>query len=157
MVDEALAKIDEVLHQASINYPEFQPSKFDISSESVGNTPQLQDSFIIEALNLRALIQFNMDDTKGAQTTISMLPFRNEQQLDAVTLHNLAILNSEHELEDSLGKLDYLTSLIPGMPDETIWNLIVLYGKSNNWTRAQDVIAQHSVMLQETTSPVRNS
>ena len=56
------------------------------------------------------------------------LPPRSENELDAVTLHNQALMNMELKPTDGFGKLQFLLQQNP-FPPETFGNLLLLYCK----------------------------
>lgn len=118
-----------------------------IDITSVGNTNTLQESTLVEAFNLRAAIEFILKNCSyilpivilqkeenfhvldiAAREALTDMPPRNENELDMITLHNLAIMNME---EDPTGGFQKLTFLInsEGFPRETFVNLCLLYLK----------------------------
>jgi len=64
----------------------------------------------------------------AAKEALTDMPPRNVNELDTITLHNLAIMNME---EDATGGFEKLTFLISneGFPRETFVNLCLLYLK----------------------------
>ena len=56
------------------------------------------------------------------------MPPRSEEELDAVTLHNQALMNMEAEPSRGFQKLQFLLQQNP-FPPETFGNLLVLYVK----------------------------
>ena len=64
----------------------------------------------------------------AAREALTDMPPRNVNELDMITLHNLAIMNME---EDATGGFEKLTFLISneGFPRETFVNLCLLYLK----------------------------
>lgn len=64
----------------------------------------------------------------AAREALTDMPPRNVNELDPITLHNLAIMNME---EDPSGGFEKLTFLIGGeaFPQETFVNLCLLYLK----------------------------
>jgi len=70
---------------------------------------------------------FDFLDT-AAREALTDMPPRNVNELDTITLHNLAIMNME---EDATGGFEKLTFLISneGFPRETFVNLCLLYLK----------------------------
>lgn len=64
----------------------------------------------------------------AAKEALTDMPPRNEDELDMITLHNLAIMNME---DDATGGFQKLTFLIgrEGFPRETFVNLCLLYLK----------------------------
>ena len=60
------------------------------------------------------------------------MPPRSEEELDAVTLHNQALMNMEAEPSRGFQKLQFLLQQNP-FPPETFGNLLVLYVKYEVW------------------------
>lgn len=65
---------------------------------------------------------------QAAREALTDMPPRNENELDTITLHNLAIMNME---EDASGGFEKLTFLISNeiFPREAFVNLCLLYLK----------------------------
>lgn len=65
-----------------------QPSEYEMSL-ALNSTPehqrQLQESYLIEALNLKAAIEFQLKNTDAAKQTLSTMPPKDESDLDPVT------------------------------------------------------------------------
>lgn len=59
---------------------------------SVGNSGVLKDTCLIEAFNLKAAIDYDIKNPAAAKEAITDMPPRTEEELDAVTLHNQAIV-----------------------------------------------------------------
>jgi tetratricopeptide repeat protein 30 len=70
----------------------------------------------------------------AAREALTDMPPRNVNELDTITLHNLAIMNME---EDATGGFEKLTFLISNetFPRETFVNLCLLYLKYEVSTR----------------------
>jgi hypothetical protein len=79
-----------------------------IDVRSVGNTLLLNETALIEALNLKFAIEYRAKNMEKAATCLSDMPPRSEEELDPVTLHNQALMNVETNLADSFAKLQYL-------------------------------------------------
>ena len=56
------------------------------------------------------------------------MPPRSEEELDPVTLMNMALMNIDDNPSDSFKKLNYLLQN-PPFPNETFSNLLLLYCK----------------------------
>lgn len=56
------------------------------------------------------------------------MPPRNEEELDAVSLHNQALMNMDTKPADGFAKLQFLLQQ-PSFPPETFANLLLLYVK----------------------------
>lgn len=79
-----------------------------IDVRSVGNTLILNETALIEALNLKFAIEYRAGNMKKAAVCLSDMPPRSEEELDPVTLHNQALMNVDANLADSFAKLQYL-------------------------------------------------
>lgn len=117
-----------------------------IDITSVGNTNTLQDSTLVEAFNLRAAIEFLLKNCSyrlktlktshfsfeyldtAAREALTDMPPRNENELDMITLHNMAIMNMEEDATGGFQKLSFLIGS-EGFPRETFVNLCLLYLK----------------------------
>jgi tetratricopeptide repeat protein 30 len=95
----ALRTIAEIIDKGIRNHPELSVgSNTDgIEVRSVGNSAVLKETCLIEALNLKAAIEFEMKVTEPAKVTsepsaskeaLTDMPPRLESELDPVTLHN---------------------------------------------------------------------
>ena len=71
----------------------------------------------------------------AAREALTDMPPRNENELDTITLHNLAIMNME---DDPTGGFEKLTFLISNeiFPREAFVNLCLLYLKYDVTTRS---------------------
>lgn len=65
---------------------------------------------------------------EAACEALTDMPPRGEEELDAVTLHNQALMNMETEPTQGFEKLQFLLQQNP-FPPETFGNLLVLYVK----------------------------
>jgi tetratricopeptide repeat protein 30 len=95
---------------------------------SVGNSLLLNETALIEALNLKFAIEYRAKNTEKAAVCLTDMPPRSEEELDPVTLHNQALMNVNSNLADSFAKLQYLLTQNP-FPPETFANLLLLYCK----------------------------
>lgn len=71
------------------------------------------------------------------------MPPRSEEELDAVTLHNQALMNMEINAAEGFEKLQFLLQQNI-YPPETLWTLLLLYCKYEYYNLAADVIAENS-------------
>ncbi len=128
--EEAVRLCDAVIERAKEENPNLHSNnslhlEADILMEGK-NRRILEDSFVIEANNLRAAIEFqekNLPTAKAYLTT--EMPPRREEDLDATTLHNQAILFIDEDPSTSFRKLNYLLAN-PPFPPEAFQNLLVL-------------------------------
>ena len=116
-----------------------------IEVRSVGNTQKLQESFLIEAFNLKAAIEFKTDQIDSARESLTDMPPRSEQELDAVTLHNQALINFDLDPAESFEKLQFLLQRHEGaFPPETFANLLILYCRYEYFELAADLMAENT-------------
>merc|ERR1711892_1366809 len=99
-----------------------------IEVRSVGNTLTLHKTALIEAFNLKAAIEYLLKNQDAAREALTDMPPRSENELDAVTLHNQALMNMDVKPTDGFGKLQFLLQQNP-FPPETFGNLLLLYYK----------------------------
>lgn len=83
------------------------------------------------------------------------MPPREESELDAVSLHNVALVNMDDAPNDHLPKLNFLLSQ-PSRPDPTFMNLLLLYCKFGYFDVAADVLAENAQLSYSQLDPVRN-
>ncbi|CAD5207550.1 unnamed protein product [Bursaphelenchus okinawaensis] len=114
-----------------------------IEVRSVGNTIILNETALIEAFNLRFAIEYKAKNMEKASACLTDMPPRSEEELDAVTLHNQALMSVETNFADSFAKLQYLLSQNP-FPPETFANLLLLYCKYEYYDLAADVLAENA-------------
>ncbi len=55
---------------------------------SVGNSTALQETYLVEAFNLKSAINFKLKKYAYARDALKDMPPRSEEELDPVTLHN---------------------------------------------------------------------
>jgi len=114
-----------------------------IEVRSVGNTLTLHKTALIEAFNLKAAIEYLLKNLDAAKEALTDMPPRSENELDAVTLHNQALMNMESKPTDGFGKLQFLLQQNP-FPPETFGNLLLLYCKYEYYDLAADVLAENA-------------
>lgn len=68
---------------------------------------------------------------------------RSEDELDAVTLHNVALMNMDTKPTEGFEKLQFLLQQNP-FPPETFGNLLLLYCKYEYYDLAADVLAENA-------------
>ena len=81
------------------------------------------------------------------------MPPRKEEELDHVTLHNLALMNMETHSASGFEKLSFLVSQFP-CPPETFGNLLLLYIKYEYLDLAADLLAENGPLFSSILSPV---
>ena len=78
--------------------------------------------------------------------------FRSEEELDAVTLHNQALMNMEAKPTEGFEKLQFLLQQNP-FPPETFGNLLLLYCKYEYYDLAADVLAENAHLTYKYLTP----
>ncbi|VDM58923.1 unnamed protein product [Angiostrongylus costaricensis] len=114
-----------------------------VDLQSVGNTMKLHETSLVEALNLKFAVEYKLKNFAAAQEALTDMPPRTEEELDAVTLHNQALIGIDRNPADCFAKLQYLLSQNP-FPPETFANLLLLYCKYEYYDLAADVLAENT-------------
>ena len=65
---------------------------------------------------------------EAACEALTDMPPRGDEELDAVSLHNQALMNMENDATQGFEKLQFLLQQNP-FPQETFGNLLILYVK----------------------------
>lgn len=81
------------------------------------------------------------------------MPPRSEEELDAVTLHNQALLNMDTKPSEGFEKLQFLLQQNP-FPPETFANVLLLYCKYQYYDLAADVLAENVHLTYKYLTPV---
>eukprot|EP00742_Colponemidia_sp_Colp-10_P002065 GILJ01002206.1.p1 GENE.GILJ01002206.1~~GILJ01002206.1.p1 ORF type:complete len:660 (+),score=124.52 GILJ01002206.1:316-2295(+) len=141
----SLKHIAEIIERGVREHPELGVgSNTDgVEVRSVGNTQVLRETALIEAFNLKAAIEFIMKNTDAAKEALMDMPPRTEQELDAVTLHNQALLHMDEDPSTGFRKLNFLLQN-PPFPPELFGNLLLLYCKYAYYDLAADVLAENA-------------
>jgi len=143
--EDALVIIAEIISRGLEMYPEFAPvSPRDKTSDNatVVNSQSLQDTFVIEAYNLKAAIEFRQGELTSAKDTMGTMPHREEEQLDPVSLHNNGLIYMDSDATDGFKKFKFLLSN-PPFPPETFGNILLLYCKNGYNELAADILAEN--------------
>jgi tetratricopeptide repeat protein 30 len=122
----------------------------EIIDDSKGNDEDQcnNESFLVEALNLKGAILFmtkNADAAKNAMTQFT-------ENLDAVTIHNDAIINIAEDPSIGIQKLEFLLSKQP-FPPETLSNLLTLYTSHGQDHLAAVLFETNKCLAQELLPP----
>lgn len=142
--DDASEAIQEIIDRGVEEHPEFGPSKAEHDEQmEVSNSIHLQESFLVEAYNLKVAIEFTKNDDVKARETLKQMPQRKEEQLDPVTLHNQGLVNFELDVNGCFEKLKFLLAN-PPFPPETFGNLLLLYCKLGHYDVSADILAENS-------------
>lgn len=108
---------------------------------------KLQESCLIEALNLKAAILSKLNENRWlpVRQCLDRVPLDNQELLDSVTLHNQAICDHSIDTDASIDKLSFLCNLLDQstqedsdkdngatvfIPDEVFINLLLLYSQT---------------------------
>ncbi|GFH60393.1 hypothetical protein CTEN210_16869 [Chaetoceros tenuissimus] len=146
--DDAEELVDEIIHDSVQNYPQFEHTDNPHDDSFVSNSIELQESFLIEAYNLKTAIYYRLKNETEARQAFALMPHRRDEELDAVSLHNSAILNQNGDPEVTLKKLGFLLSH-PPFPPGTFQNLLILYCQHECFDAYMDVIADNGELVQE--------
>ncbi|XP_040046469.2 intraflagellar transport protein 70A isoform X2 [Gasterosteus aculeatus] len=151
---QAIKYIGEIIGQGMREHPELSVglTTDGIDVHSVGNTLVLHQTALIEAFNLRAAIEYQLKNVKGAQEALTDMPPRSEEELDPVTLHNQALVNMDTKPSEGFEKLAFLL-LQPSFPPVTFGNLLLLYCKHEYFDLAADVLAENAHLTYKLLSP----
>merc|ERR1712129_299003 len=93
-----------------------------------------------------------MKNQEAAQDALMDMPPRDESELDAVTLHNQALMEMEEKPTEGFRKLNFLLHQHPS-PPETFVNLLLLYCKYNYYDLAADILAENSDLTYKVMNP----
>jgi len=142
---EASEIIAEIIDRGIEQHPDFDPRAQGHESTIVDNSSVLQESYLIEAYNLKAAMAYDTGKlhTSSAKETLQIMPKRREEDLDPVTLHNDALFNIADKANDSFKKLSFLLSN-PPFPPVTFRNLLTLYCQHGYHDVAADILAENS-------------
>lgn len=124
-----------------------------IEVRSVGNTLTLHETALTEAFNLKAAIEYQLQNHDAAKEALTDMPPRSEEELDAVTLHNQALINMDTKPSEGFEKLQFLLQQNP-FPPETFANLLLLYCKYQYYDLAADVLAENVHLTYKYLTPV---
>ncbi|KAM9360492.1 intraflagellar transport protein 70A isoform 2-T2 [Symphorus nematophorus] len=151
---QALKYITEIIERGIREHPELSVGMRTegIDVHSVGNTLVLHQTALIEAFNLKAAIEYQLKNLKGAQEALTDMPPRSEEELDPVTLHNQALLNMDTKPSEGFEKLAFLLQQ-PSFPPVTFGNLLLLYCKHEYYDLAADVLAENAHLTYKFLSP----
>ncbi|KAK6169346.1 hypothetical protein SNE40_020418 [Patella caerulea] len=150
----ALKHIADIIERGIREHPELSVGMTTegIDVRSVGNTLTLHETALIEAFNLKAAIEYQLKNVDAACEALTDMPPRGEEELDAVTLHNQALMNMEAKPTQGFQKLQFLLQQNP-FPLETFGNLLLLYIKYEYYDLAADVLAENAHMTYKYLTP----
>lgn len=142
---QAMKYIGEIIELGIREHPELSVgmNTEGIEVRSVGNTEVLHESVLVEAFNLKAAIEFQLKNFDAAKEALTDMPPRSEEELDAVTLHNMALISMDTNTVEGFEKLQFLISQ-DSFPPETFSNLLLLYCKHDYYELAADLMAENA-------------
>eukprot|EP00033_Pygsuia_biforma_P003332 GCRY01003651.1.p1 GENE.GCRY01003651.1~~GCRY01003651.1.p1 ORF type:complete len:680 (+),score=215.12 GCRY01003651.1:245-2284(+) len=141
----SMKMVNQVVERSSQEHPELSvgTGSEGVEVRSVGNSLALRQSALIEAFNLMAAIHYVVKNYDDAREALLDMPPRAENELDAVSLHNTALVNMETDPDSGFEKLTFLLQQNP-CPPETFGNLLLLYCKYAYYDLAADILAENS-------------
>ncbi|XP_014205769.2 tetratricopeptide repeat protein 30A [Copidosoma floridanum] len=150
----ALKHIAYIIEQGIKEHPELNVgmNTEGIEVTSVGNTLTLHETALTEAFNLKAAIEFELKNYEAAKDALTDMPPRSEEELDAVTLHNQALINMDTKPNEGFEKLHFLLKQNP-FPPETFANILLLYCKYQYYDVAADILAENVHLTYKYLSP----
>ncbi|XP_030378083.1 tetratricopeptide repeat protein 30 homolog [Scaptodrosophila lebanonensis] len=144
---QAIDYTSEIVERGIRNHPELgigAQIDTDGSARSVGNPITMAVSGITQALNLKAAIEYQDGNMESARDALLDLPPRAESELDPVTLHNMALTDTQGPVA-GLRKLAFLLQLgPPACPKETFANILLICCKHEMYETAADILAEHT-------------
>lgn len=152
--DQALRCIAEIIERGVREHPELSVGSKTESSDvkSVGNSEILECTQLIQAFNLKAAIEYKLNNVDAANKALIDAPPRKEEELDPISLHNGGLMNIHKDEEGGFRKLRYLIQS-PHFPLETFPNLLTLSIQHELVDEAADLLAEnthlHSLLSKE--------
>lgn len=150
----AMKHIADIIEKGVREHPELSvgSNTEGIDVRSVGNSSVLKQTALVEAFNLKAAIEYVMKNFTASKEALTDMPPRSEEELDPVTLHNLALMHMEEDPTAGFKKMNWLVGQ-PPFPPETFGNLLLLYCKYSYYDLAADVMAENASLTFKHLSP----
>jgi len=150
-LSEAIQNIAEIKSQAGRSHPELIRALAGdtVDFDAQGLISKARETFLVEGVNLLASIEYDQKHYKEALSALQELPGRSEEELDPITLHNLALCSMDENPADSFTKLSFLLGQELS-PSETFRNLLLGYCKYDYTSLAADLLAEYSEMAATT-------
>ncbi|KAH9519738.1 Tetratricopeptide repeat protein 30A [Bulinus truncatus] len=150
----ALKHIADIIERGIREHPELSVGMTTegIDVRSVGNSMTLHETALVEAFNLKAAMEYQLKNYESAIEALTDMPPRSEEELDAVTLHNQALMNMESFPTQGFTKMQFLLQQNP-FPPETFGNLLLLYVKYEYYDLAADVLAENAHLTYKYLTP----
>ena len=151
---DAMKYIGEIIEQGIREHPELSVgmNTEGLEVRSVGNTEVLHESVLVESFNLKAAIEYQLKNFEAAKEALTDMPPRSEEELDAVTLHNMALISMDQNPADGFEKLQFLIGQETFQP-ETFANLLLLYCRYEYFELAADLMAENASFTYRYLSP----
>ena len=106
------------------------------------------ESYLVEALNLKAVILYAMKDVSAAKETMRELIELLEDGLDVTTTHNDAIVNFGTDPTTAIQKLECIISQV-SYPSETLGNILTMYLNQGHDDLASETYEANKFVAQE--------
>ncbi|KAI9142507.1 hypothetical protein BKA69DRAFT_1066737 [Paraphysoderma sedebokerense] len=139
----SLKHVADIIENGVQRHPDITAEGIEV--RSIANMRDLYESYLIEALNLKAAIEYQLKNAESAKECLHSMPARLEEELDPVTLHNHALINIEDDPSAGFEKFIYLLQQ-SSCPPETFGNLLLLYLKYEYYDAAADFLAENSAV-----------
>lgn len=111
------------------------------------------ESFLAEALNLKAAILYSTKRFKAAKDSMAELcELQNNENLDTLTIHNDAIINIKEDPSIGIQKLEFLLSNQP-FPPETLPNLLTFYTSHGQDNLAAEIFETNKHLAKDLLPP----
>ncbi|XP_022693559.1 tetratricopeptide repeat protein 30A2-like isoform X3 [Varroa jacobsoni] len=141
---QALKHIADIIERGIREHPELSVGMATEGIEvHVRNSAVLRDTALVEAFNLKAAIEFQLNNIADAKEALTDMPPRAQQDIDAVSLHNQALIQLESSPSSSFDKLHFLVEQGSG-PAEAFANLVLVCCRFEHYDLAADVLAEHA-------------
>ncbi|XP_022658940.1 tetratricopeptide repeat protein 30A-like isoform X2 [Varroa jacobsoni] len=144
LYQQALKHIADIIERGIREHPELSVGMATEGIEvHVRNSAVLRDTALVEAFNLKAAIEFQLNNIADAKEALTDMPPRAQQDIDAVSLHNQALIQLESSPSSSFDKLHFLVEQGSG-PAEAFANLVLVCCRFEHYDLAADVLAEHA-------------
>lgn len=149
VVADAISHAYEAHPELLSDHHQHQPSDGNPVTDS-SHLAIIQQSRLVECLNLKAAIEYDSGDKVSAAKTLGDMPRMLEEDRDAVTLHNEAIICDVEsgDLDGCFKKLQHLISNA-SYPPETFANIILLYVQNGYEDLAATLLAENTDLTYE--------
>ena len=153
--DSAMEVVTDAIDHAYEDHPELLSHHHHQSADGNPVTDPsylavIQQSRLMECFNLKASIEYDSGDKVAAARTLGDMPAILEEDKDAVTLHNEAIICDVGggDLDGCFKKLQHLISN-PSYPPETFANILLQYVQNGYEDLAATLLADNTDLTYE--------